>query len=102
MGKVKCGISVTVDNCVAGHGMTEAKPFGDFPRELLHRWMFDEPEQHKAERASLTDAGAFIIGRNMYGPKGEEYDKTWQGWWGDEPPYHAPVFVLTHKPREPV
>ncbi|MDB5178103.1 MAG: 5-amino-6-(5-phosphoribosylamino)uracil reductase [Patescibacteria group bacterium] len=102
MSKVKCGIAVSVDNCVAGHNMTEAKPFGDMPTNLLHRWMFDEPEQHKAELAALTDAGAYIMGRNMFGPSGGEYDKTWQGWWGDEPPYHAPVFVLTRTPREPI
>jgi dihydrofolate reductase len=38
----------------------------------------------------------------MFGPSGKEYDQTWRGWWGDNPPYHAPVFVLTHAPREPV
>jgi dihydrofolate reductase len=103
MAKVKCGISVTVDNCVAGHGMTEEKPFGDFPHEdLLHKWMFADPAKNKAEREDLVDAGAFIMGRNMFGPRGAEYDKTWRGWWGEEPPYHAPVFVLTHTPREPV
>jgi dihydrofolate reductase len=64
--------------------------------------MFDEPHEHRTERESLVDAGAFIMGRNMFGPRGEQYDKTWRGWWGDEPPYHAPVFVLTHTPREPV
>jgi dihydrofolate reductase len=93
---------VSVDNCVAGHNMTEAKPFGDMPTDWLHHWMFDEPEQHKAELKSLTDAGAFILGRNMFGPRGEEYDKSWRGWWGDDPPYHAPVYVLTHRPREPL
>jgi dihydrofolate reductase len=103
MAKVKCGISVTVDNCVAGHGMTEEKPFGDFPHEdLLHKWMFADPAKNKAEREDLVDAGAFIMGRNMFGPRGAEYDKTWRGWWGEEPPYHAPVYVLTHRPREPL
>lgn len=102
MGKVKCSVSVTVDNCMAGHGMTEERPFGDFPKELFEGWMFGEPEAHKAEREAIVDAGAFIMGRNMFGPRGAEYDKTWRGWWGDEPPYHAPVFVLTHTPREPI
>lgn len=101
MSKVKCGLMVSVDNCVAGHNMTEAKPFGDFPVELLERWR-EQPEEHKAELASFVDAGAFIMGRNMFGPAGEEYDRSWRGWWGEEPPYHGPVFVLTHREREPL
>jgi dihydrofolate reductase len=103
MPKVKSSVSITVDNCMAGHGMTEERPFGDFPHEeLLHGWMFDDPEAHKTEREEIVNAGAFIMGRNMFGPRGAEYDKTWQGWWDDDPPYHAPVYVLTHTPREPI
>ncbi|HSX01517.1 MAG TPA: dihydrofolate reductase family protein, partial [Candidatus Saccharimonas sp.] len=99
MSKVKCGIAISVDNCVAGHNMTEEHPFGDMPQNWLHQWMFDEPKKHKAELDSLLDAGAFIMGRNMFGPSGGDYDTTWRGWWGEEPPYHGPVFVLTHRPR---
>lgn len=115
MNKVLCGISMSVDGFVAGPNMSEQKPFGDLPESflsrglpdspegLLHRWMFDEPEKHKAEIAEIIEvAGAYIMGRNMYGPKGQTYDKTWKGWWGDNPPFHAPVFVLTHKQRKPV
>ena len=102
MSKVICGISMSVDGFVAGAGQTEQQPFGDMPEDLLHHWMFDEPKKHRAELDSLLAAGAFIMGRNMYGPAGESYDKTWKGWWGDDPPYHAPVFVLTHRAREPV
>ncbi len=104
---------MSVDGFVAGPNMSEQKPFGDLPEGvlrrgmsgapegILHRWVFDEPEKHKAEIAELNSvAGAYIMGRNMYGPKGQKYDKTWKGWWGDNPPFHAPVFVLTHKPRE--
>ncbi|MGE5837798.1 MAG: dihydrofolate reductase family protein [Acidobacteriota bacterium] len=55
-----------------------------------------------AERG-LTGFGAWIIGRNMFGPiRGPWPDDSWKGWWGDEPPYHVPVFVLTHYPRAPV
>lgn len=55
-----------------------------------------------AERG-LTGFGAWIIGRNMFGPiRGPWPDDSWKGWWGDEPPYHVPVFVLTHHPRAPV
>jgi dihydrofolate reductase len=47
--------------------------------------------------------GAFILGRNMFGPvRGAWPDESWQGWWGNEPPYHAPTFVLTHYPRAPI
>jgi dihydrofolate reductase len=113
MNKVICGISMSVDGFVAGPNMSEQKPFGDLPENvlrrgmsgapegILHRWMFKEPEKHKAELAELNSvAGAYIMGRNMYGPIGQKYDETWKGWWGDNPPFHVPVFVLTHKPRE--
>ena len=52
---------------------------------------------------SMTGMGAWILGRNMFGPiRGAWPDDKWKGWWGDDPPYHAPVFVLTHHPRAPV
>jgi dihydrofolate reductase len=54
-------------------------------------------------RRSMEGFGAFILGRNMFGPiRGEWPDESWQGWWGDDPPYHAPTFVLTHYPRAPI
>jgi dihydrofolate reductase len=61
--------------------------------------MFEEPETNAAEIESVTAAGAFIMGRNMFGPGRDDWDLEWKGWWGDEPPYHGPVFVLTHHPR---
>ena len=104
MAIVKCSVCVSVDNCMAGHHMTEEHPFGDMQKDLLFRWRSDKAEQgkHEAEMKSFLDAGAYIMGRNMFGPSGAEYDQTWQGWWGDEPPFHAPVFVLTHREREPI
>lgn len=102
MSKVICGIAMSIDGFVAGSNMTEEKPFGDMSEDLLHHWMFDQPEKHRAELDSILSAGAYIMGRNMYGPAGESYDKSWKGWWGDEPPYHAPVFVLTHRARDPI
>jgi dihydrofolate reductase len=103
MSKVVCGITMSIDGYVAGLNMSEEKPFGDISPQLLHRWQFEDPENNKEERAYLRSvAGANIMGRNMYGPAGSEYDKNWKGWWGEEPPYHAPVFVLTHRPHEPV
>ena len=50
----------------------------------------------------FSNIGAWIIGRNMFGPIRGEWDGNWDGWWGPEPPYHAPVFVLTHHAREPI
>jgi dihydrofolate reductase len=53
--------------------------------------------------AGLRGIGAWILGRNMFGPvRGPWPDESWKGWWGDEPPYHTPVFVLTHHPRPPL
>lgn len=101
MSKVICGVSASIDNFMAGPNQSLDQPLGDIPHTLLHRWMFEEPEKHPDELASLCGiAGAYIMGRNMFGPRGSEYDQTWQGWWGENPPYHAPVFVLTHRARE--
>jgi dihydrofolate reductase len=50
----------------------------------------------------MEGIGAYIMGRNMFSPGRGEWDASWQGWWGDDPPYHTPVFVLTHFPREPL
>jgi dihydrofolate reductase len=99
---IKCGIATSVDGFVAGPNQSADKPLGEGVDDQLHKWMFDEPEQHAAELDSLNSAGAVIMGRNMFGPIRGEWDETWQGWWGSEPPYHAPVFVLTHYPRDPL
>ena len=93
---------MSLDGFVAGENMTLEKPFGDMPPQLLHHWMFDEPEKHTAELAALTSAGAFIMGSNMFGPKDLRNEDSWKGWWGANPPYHGPVFVLTHTPREAI
>src|SRR6266542_4045278 len=74
----------------------------DMPEDLLHHWMFDEPEKHKAELDALTDAGAFIMGSKMFGPKDRRDTTDWKGWWGDDPPYHAAVFVLSKNKRDPI
>jgi dihydrofolate reductase len=100
--KVFCHVSISADGYVAGRGQTREKPFGDGPVDRLHSWMFDTPEESTAERDHIVSAGAFVMGRNMFGPIRGEWDTGWTGWWGDDPPYHAPVFVLTHHPREPL
>jgi dihydrofolate reductase len=102
MSKVACSISMSLDGFVAGPNQTYESPFGDIPEDLLHHWMFDEPEKHRAELDALTDAGAFIMGSNMYSPKVKRDSADWKGWWGDNPPYHAPVFVLSKNQREPI
>jgi hypothetical protein len=88
MNKVTCGITMSLDAFVAGPNQSFAKPFGDIPDDLLHHWMFEEPEKHQAELHALMDAGAFIMGSNMYGPKERRESPDWKGWpqWGDNPP----------------
>ncbi|SDW79350.1 Dihydrofolate reductase [Amycolatopsis xylanica] len=102
MGIVKCGIATSLDGFVAGPGQSAENPFGEGVGDLLHRWMFEQPDDHAQEIAALNTAGAYVMGRNMFGPGRGEWDLEWKGWWGPEPPYHAPVFVLTHHEREPV
>ena len=103
--KVTSGMTMSLDGFVAGLNQSFEKPFGDnFDSDVLDRWMFAEPEkyQHKKEIDAILDASAFIMGSNMFGPKDRRDDPEWKGWWGDNPPYHAPVFVLSHKEREPI
>jgi dihydrofolate reductase len=92
---------ISLDGFMAGPDQSLENPLG-VGGENLHRWMFEEPERHVAEREAITSAGAYIMGRHMFGPDRGEWDLDWTGWWGDDPPYHAPVFVLGHREREPV
>ncbi len=102
MPQVTCDMSMSVDGFIAGPNQRLDQPFGDGVGDRLHRWMLEEPEAHPDERAAILAAGAFIMGRNMFSPGRGAWDLDWKGWWGDEPPYHAPVFVLTHHEREPL
>ncbi len=103
MNKVICGASMSLDGFVAGLHESEQHPFGDISPMLLHSWMFNEPEKHQAEIAYHNSvAGAYIMGWNMFAPPDLGKDREWKGWWGPEPPYHTPVFVLTHRARGPV
>lgn len=101
MGKVTCDIGISVDGFVAGPNQRREEPLGD-GGERLHRWMFEQPEANAEAIEKITLAGAFIMGRNMFASGRGDWDLDWTGWWGEEPPYHAPVFVLTHYEREPV
>jgi len=104
-GRVICDITVTIDGYTAGLNQTEERPFGedggDGSGEKLHAWMFETPEENQAEVDHFVAAKALIMGRNMFGPVRGEWDRQWNGWWGQEPPFHAPVFVLTHHARDP-
>jgi dihydrofolate reductase len=107
MTKTTCHMSISLDGFVAGPDQSRDDPIGrDGMR--LHQWHFqaDDPgyERDAAMRDELVKPrGAYVMGRNMYGPiRGEWGEEDWRGWWGEEPPYHAPVFVLTHHAHESI
>ena len=105
MGKVTCQITVSLDGYVAGPQQSIDEPLG-IGGERLHTWfMGDTPRDPVDEQvaATLLDGnGAYVMGRNMFGPVRGAWEGDWRGWWGADPPYHTPVFVLTHHAREPV
>ncbi|RYJ04789.1 MAG: dihydrofolate reductase [Actinomycetales bacterium] len=103
MSLVTSHMSISLDGFVAGPDQSEQNPLGVGGHQV-HRWhlgdVLDE-DQPWVDRL-LGPRGAYIMGRNMFGPVRGEWDRDWRGWWGDEPPYHAPVFVLTHHAHEPL
>ena len=94
--------AISLDGFVAGPNQSLANPLARASETACIAGCSSEPEENAAEIAALTAAGAYIMGRNMFGPGRDAWDLDWKGWWGDDPPYHAPVFVLTHHPREPL
>jgi dihydrofolate reductase len=104
-GRVVCDLTISADGYSAGLNQTEERPFGDDGgdgwADKLHAWYADAKEEDSAEIEQTLAAKAFIMGRNMFGPVRGEWDRPWKGWWGDNPPYHRPVFVLTHYARDP-
>ena len=104
MTRVLCHVSISLDGFMAGPDQSLANPLG-IGAERLHRWMFANPI-HEADRPAREDLakvrGAYLMGRNMFGPIRGEWTGDWRGWWGEEPPYHAPVFVLTHHAHDPI
>jgi dihydrofolate reductase len=98
MAYVTCDLGVSVDGFVAGPRQSLQDPLGE-NGERLHRWMFDTPDENTAELEAITAADAFVMGRNMFAPGRGDWDAEWAGWWGEDPPYHKPVFVITHHPR---
>jgi dihydrofolate reductase len=101
MTKVTCDSGVSLDGFSAGPDQSLDDPLGK-GAERLHRWMFEEREANKAVIDTVVEAGAYIMGRHMFCPDRGEWDLDWRGWWGEDPRYHAPVFVLGHREREPV
>jgi dihydrofolate reductase len=102
MGIVFSDLSVSADGFATGLNQREEKPFGDIDENWLHGWMFDAYEENRAEVDAIVASGATIMGRNMFGPVRGAWDRDWRGWWGANPPYHGPVFVLTHHPHGPI
>lgn len=117
MTKVKvAAFSVSLDGYGAGTDQSRQNPLGKRGEEL-HEWMFPtkmfqslygkgdgtEGVDNDFAEKSFENLGAWIMGRNMFGPiRGPWPDEEWKGWWGENPPYHVPVFVLTNHPREPL
>lgn len=104
--RTNLSMSVSADGYVAGPGQCLEHP-GGVGGIGLHHWhrgpAADHPVNRQVVSEMLDGMGATIMGRNMFGPvRGPWGDSDWQGWWGDEPPYHCPVFVLTHHPHEPI
>jgi dihydrofolate reductase len=89
MSKVVCDITITVDGYVAGPNQTQEKPFGDGlgAGDELHKWMFETREENKVELEAFTHAGAYLMGRNMFGPIRGAWTGDWRGWWGKILPF---------------
>jgi dihydrofolate reductase len=115
--KFRCHISISADGFVAGPDQSADNPLGE-GGESLHEWVFPlaawrEPHGMEGGEVNastpiveemLVNAGAAVMGRNMFGPPGggDWGDGEWKGWWGDDPPYHYDVFVVTHHARDPL
>jgi dihydrofolate reductase len=115
MGQVTCQISVSLDGYVAGPNQSLENPIGEGGMRL-HEWVFptagwrsmqgldggEATPDSEVVTEMMSGKGAYIMGRNMFGGGPGPWDESWTGWWGDNPPYHVPVFVLTSHPREPL
>ena len=98
-------LAMSTDGYVAGPNQSRDTPLG-VGGEALHTWMFEDdidPIDAEFRARGEENIGATIMGRNMFGPiRGEWPDDAWRGWWGADPPFHHPVFVLTHYAHEPI
>lgn len=102
--------SISLDGFATGEPQSLEAPFGH-AGERLHEWMFATRTFDPSGRGGIDDAyarlfepgiGAEIMGANKFGPPGWQEDPEWRGWWGADPPFHTPTFVLTHHPRASV
>ncbi|KAB2976876.1 dihydrofolate reductase [Streptomyces sp. SS1-1] len=100
-----CHMSISLDGFAAGPDQSRDHPLGKRGLEL-HSWHIGDPRATEADETAtgwlMRPRGAYVMGRNMFGPIRGEWDEAWEGWWGPEPPYHAPVFVLTRYAHEPI
>jgi dihydrofolate reductase len=117
MSKVRVNISVSADGYAAGPNESKDEPLGE-GGEQLHDWLIglkawreahgleggEENVSSPIAEESMANIGAEIMGRGKFGPadRGPWGDDPWRGWWGEQPPFHMPVFVLTHHEREPL
>ena len=115
MNSVTCQISVSLDGFVAGPNQSLEHPLGEGGMRL-HEWAFanatfrrahgldggDEGPDSEVVEDAVAGVGAYIMGRKMFGGGDGPWDPSWMGWWGDNPPFHVPVFVLTHHARDPL
>jgi dihydrofolate reductase len=116
MGKVRFSISMSIDGYIAGPSPSLESPLGE-GGEHLHQWILaleawrrphgleggEVNESTPVAEAMQANVGAYLMGRNMFGGgPGDWGHDPWQGWWGDDPPFHAPVFVVTHHARKPL
>jgi dihydrofolate reductase len=115
MSKLKLNISMSLDGYAAGPDQSLENPIGIGGMQL-HTWLVSLKvfrEVHGGEGGEVNEStpfaedilagtGATIMGRNMFGGGPGPWDESWRGWWGEDPPFHHPVFVLTHHPREPL
>ncbi|MFC8825038.1 dihydrofolate reductase family protein [Streptomyces sp. NPDC057137] len=106
MTSVTCRVSISLDGYTSAPGQSLENPFGEGGMGLP-QWQFETDQEGRSADAEILaqagrGVGAYIMGRRMFGPGTGEWDEEWKGWWGPNPPYHAPVFVLSHHPREPL
>ena len=115
MTSVNCHISISLDGFVAGPDQSPENPIGRGGLRL-HEWVFATQSWNAQQGGEGGEAnadsdvaatvsagiGAYIMGRNMFGAGRGQWDLAWRGWWGEDPPYHTPVYVLTHHARAPL